>query len=95
MILAFLFLVTLIQLILYWLSDLQHLKYGKLVILILILCGHFFVFPEYFFPDTGSEIGHFALPVLGTLLAFWIFGSSIAILMHASYFLFKKLHSDD
>ncbi|PSR56161.1 hypothetical protein AHMF7605_22975 [Adhaeribacter arboris] len=90
MILNFIILISVSQLLLYLIIDKLNFRYGKVLILTLILVGHFFIFPKYFYPEPNSDGVNCGMPVLGITFAFWVFGSAITLLVHSIYSFIKN-----
>jgi hypothetical protein len=91
MILKLIILVSMGQIFLYLVLEKLDLKYGKSILFLLILIGHFFIFPQFFYPQPDSNQFNCGLPILGITLAFWVIGGSTTILVHTIYYLIRKL----
>jgi len=90
MILIFIILISIGQVLIYLITDRFKFKYGKALMLTLILLGHFIIFPKYFIPEPGINKFDCGLPILGITLAFWIVGNAITLLTHIFYSVVKK-----
>jgi len=90
MILKCIILISVGQIILYLISDRLKLKYGRVIIFLSILISHFFILPQYFFPEPVQDRINCGMPVLGITLAFWFIGGGIASTTHLIYYLIKK-----
>ena len=82
MILVFIIAISILQLISYYLLDRYKIKIPSYVILIIVLVGHLFVFPQFFYPELNPEGVNCGLPILGITLAFWFFGIISAAFAH-------------
>lgn len=82
MILLFLILISLFQLLTYYLLDKYKLKFSKTLVFILVLLGYYFLFPQYFFPEPRKDGINCGIPVLAILLGFWVFGTIAALITH-------------
>src|SRR5690349_10193669 len=84
MILLMILFVSFFQVVLYLLLDRTTVKKLKVFVLLLLLACHLFVFPKLFYPKLppGAVCG---MPIVGVILAFWIFGSLITTLTHVAY----------
>jgi hypothetical protein len=85
MILKLIILLSICQIVLYRLLDKLGFKYGKSMLFLVILIGHFVVFPPYFYPKPNPDRVACGLPVLGVMLAFWIFGAGVSTIIHVLY----------
>ena len=83
--------ISLCQILLYLIVDHQNWKYGKIIVMLAILIGHFFVFPSYFYPDTNSEGINCGMPILLVNTVFWVFGGGLTLIFHILYWMIKKL----
>ena len=59
-------------------------QYSKLpqIIAILFLPLHFFLFPQWFFPEPSPDGINCGLPTLGIVLVFWTFGTLGILITH-------------
>lgn len=69
----------------------MNLKYGKAIMFLVILIGHFFIFPRFFYHEFGPNRINCGLPILGITLAFWGLGGGTAIIVHAIYNRIRRL----
>lgn len=91
MILTFIIIVAICQIIIYLFIDKIQLERGKNLTFLLILIGHLFIFPQFYFPDLDeSDIGC-AMPLLGITLAFWVVGGGTTIMIHLIYHIIEKV----
>ncbi len=76
--------VSICQIGLYLFCDKMSWKYGRAIILVLVLIGYVFIIPPFFFniPDPGPNEIKCGMPVLGMTLFFWFIGGGTAILVH-------------
>jgi len=81
--------ISLLQVGLYAILDRTRFKKLKGLVLILLLAGHFFVFPEMFYPNLGPG-AVCAMPIIGIILAFWILGGIITIATHVTYLIVTR-----
>jgi hypothetical protein len=71
---------------LYLFADILHLKYGKLLALLIVWIGYFLVLPLFFFPELDPSDRHrCGMPIVGIMFAFWIIGGGISLLVHLIY----------
>lgn len=82
MIFGFIAVGIVVQLLFYWLATLGELPTVKqrAVCATLVLL-HLTVFPHYFMPEPDPE-QVCGMPVLGTYLAFWVFGIAATFITH-------------
>jgi len=88
MILAFIFLMCLLQWLSYWASDKFMLPLRTYILIALIL-SHVFIFPPFFFPTYDTDEPQCGMPILGITLAFWVFGISATVFTHVLYWFIK------
>jgi hypothetical protein len=91
MILLFIIAASILQLISYYLLDQYTIKVPSYVILILLLVGHLFLFPQFFYPEPNPNGPGCGMPILGITLAFWLFGTVAAVLSHFFWIKVLKL----
>lgn len=85
MILFFIFGVSIIQFLLYWLSDFQKWKYGKLIVTLLVVFGTIIVFPRFFYPEENTGHIRCGLPVMAITFCFWVLGLIAALTTYLIY----------
>ena len=78
------------QVVLYLISEKMNLKYGRIVLLLMILIGHIYIFPSLFHPDPDPNGMDDGVPLIHTFV-FWMIGVGTAIIVHLIYILIKKL----
>lgn len=83
-------LISLCQLGVYIISNLIKLKHAKSVILLLVMIGHFFIFPGLFFPKPEQNNPSCGMPSFAITLIFWIFGTLFAFITHLLFYIFSK-----
>jgi len=94
MILLIIILITLFQVGLYIALDKTSFRKLKGLVLMVILAGHFFVFPEMFYDmfylsSTPDEL-LCGMPIMGIIFAFWIFGGFITVATHVTYLIVTR-----
>lgn len=89
MILIFIFGVALLQYFLNVWNSKSKTKIPKFIIVLLFLIGHFFVFPQWFFPEPDPKGINCGMPMLGITLGFWIYGS-LQVVLTQLFFSFRK-----
>ena len=82
--------ISICQICLYLILDKMTLKYGKVIIFLLILVGYFFVFPKFFLPLPDPDGIGCGMPVVAFLFTIWVVGGGSAILIHIIYYLIRK-----
>lgn len=82
MILLFILVISLLQLILYYVFATYKISIPAYAILLLMLAGHYMLFPEFFYPIPDPDGINCGMPILGINLAFWIFGTIAALSTH-------------
>ena len=82
MILLFITGISLLQLFLYYLNDKYKTKLSNFIILLIILIGYLFVFPQFFYPEPRKDGINCGMPILAITLAFWIFGTFAGVTTH-------------
>ncbi len=82
MILIFIIGISIVQFGLYFLNAKYKTKMPNFVILLILLTGHFFVFPKLFYPEPRTDGINCGMPMLGVTLGFWIFGTLSGIVVH-------------
>ena len=84
MILLTIFLITILQIALYFLLEKRKLGNFKFLVLISVLVGYIFIFPPMFYPKMpeGPKCG---LPMMGVTLAFWVIGGLASTMAHLIY----------
>ena len=85
MILLFIFGVSILQYALYFFNAKSHTKIPGFIITVLFLIGHFYVFPQLFFPDRSPAGINCGMPALGIMLAFWVFGTVAILITYTSF----------
>ena len=84
--------ISLGQIGLYLVLDNKKIKNRKpIAFATLLLIGHLFILPQFFFPEPDPNGIHCGMPELGITLAFWVIGGGATVLIHALYFLLRKL----
>ena len=86
MILLFILAVCALQYGLYLLNERSRPKIPSVLITILFLPLHFFVFPHVFFPPARPDGINCGMPQLGVMLAFWVFGTGGVLITHLIWF---------
>jgi hypothetical protein len=89
MILIFVIAVSVLQVVAYYIIDKKNIKFGRLIVLGIILIGNVFVFPPFFYPQMDPNGVNCGMPILGITLAFWIFGGLGSIVIHFVYRFFN------
>lgn len=84
------FLVSVFQLGAYFVAHFFKIKHGEIVILLLVLIGHFFIFPGFFIPKPEHDNARCGMPALAITLVFWIFGTLFALITHLLFNAFSK-----
>ncbi|WP_018343615.1 hypothetical protein [Cytophaga aurantiaca] len=82
MILLFIIAASMLQVISYYILDRYTIKIPSYIILIILLVGHLFIFPKFFYPEPNPNGADCGMPILGITLAFWLFGTIAAVLSH-------------
>ncbi len=78
--------VSLLQIALYSISDWRKIpRYGRTIILIFVLIGHFLVLPKLFYPKLDPDGVNCGMPIVGITLAFWIIGGLTSGVLHIVY----------
>jgi len=89
MILQFLLASSIVQVLLYLISDKLGYAVGRFIILIATLGIYLFIAPPYFYPEpTDNGCG---MPIMAISMAFWIIGGGMAIVTHLLYAIFHHL----
>ena len=79
------FLISIAQLVLYMISNKLNVRHGRIIILVSILIGYVFLFPQYSFPIPNPDGVNCGMPILGINLAFWTFGVGLTSITHYIY----------
>jgi len=74
--------VSFIQILLYYAIKKYNLKFPKTILLILVLIGYYFVFPQYFMPEPRVDVINCGMPTMAVLLSFWVFGTIAGLVTH-------------
>lgn len=82
MILLFIIFISFVRLLLYYFIEKYSLKFPKPILLVLVLIGYYFVFPQYFMPEPKGDGINCGMPAMGILLGFWVFGTIAGIATH-------------
>ena len=90
MILLFILIISLVQFTCYYLIYRYKIKIPNFVILILVLIGYYFIFPQFFYPEPRTDGINCGMPIFGITLGFWIFGTIGAFGSHILWILIKK-----
>lgn len=90
MLLIFIGILCVVQYGLCLLNERLKSKIPSVLIAILFLPLHFFVFPRLFFPDPQPGGINCGMPQLGILLAFWVFGTIGVFVTHLIWGLRRK-----
>ena len=93
MILLFILAVCALQYGLYLLNESSKPKIPSVLIAILFLPLHFFVFPQLFFPPPRPDGINCGMPQLGVMLAFWVFGTLGVMATHILWTFKRKAHT--
>jgi hypothetical protein len=93
MILAFIFIVSLVQLFIYYVNDRFRNKLPNWVILLIFLFAYFLVFPQFFYPEPepGEDRFSCGLPIVGMFFSFWYFGTIAGVTTHFVWRRIKKI----
>lgn len=91
MILLFILLISLLQVLSYYIIDKKNSKYGKSIVFGIVFLSHLFLFPPLFYPKMDPNGANCGMPILGITMAFWIFGGFGSIVIH---FLYKFITSN-
>lgn len=86
MILFFIGIVCLLQYGVYLLNQRTKPKIPSVLIAILFLPLHFFVFPQLFFPPPRPDGINCGMPQLGIVLGFWVFGTGGVLITHVIWY---------
>ena len=78
---------VLVQVILYLLLD--KTKYGKPIVLAILLLLHFWLLPGSLVPDVAQTEEKYTCGMMHAVayLAFWIFGGGLTLITHVCYYL--------
>lgn len=94
MILLFIIFVSFLQFLVYILFEKLKVRIPITLIFLLILGGHYFIFPGFFYPDKTETIKNCGLPILGVLLIFWVFGTFMTFTTHIIWMI-RKLKKNE
>ncbi|PHR92506.1 MAG: hypothetical protein COA80_14255 [Leeuwenhoekiella sp.] len=93
MILLFILAVCALQYGLYILNKRSKPKVPSVLIAILFLPLHFFVFPQLFFPPARPDGINCGMPQLGIVFVFWVFGTFGVMATHIFWTFKRKVHT--
>ncbi|HFA52103.1 MAG TPA: hypothetical protein ENJ95_24060 [Bacteroidetes bacterium] len=65
-------------------------KHGKTITFLMVLIGHLFIFPRFFYPEPDPNGINCGMPILGITLAFWIIGGGGTVIIHLLYYFISK-----
>lgn len=82
------------QIGLYLFSDKNAWKYVKTFTFLLLLLGHLFIFPQFFFPESDLNEVKCGSEFFGITLTFWVIGGGATIILHCIYCLMKTFSGD-
>ncbi len=94
MILLFIISVSFLQFLIYLLFEKLKVRIPIILIFLLILGGHYFIFPDFFYPEKTETIKNCGLPILGILLIFWMFGTFMTLITHIVWMI-RKLKKNE
>lgn len=91
MLIAFILMVSVFQLIVYFFSDRYNLKFLKIILFGFLVSCNFIFFPKYFLPKFINEDGaNCGIPQMAVFFGFWLIGNGMLIVTHLCYYLTKK-----
>ncbi|HEY0744186.1 MAG TPA: hypothetical protein VGD40_22120 [Chryseosolibacter sp.] len=82
MILLVIIAVSLVQAMLNLAFTRFNVRIGRIIVLLVVLCGHVFFLPKFFYPKPDPDGVNCGMPIVGITLAFWVLGVIAATLTH-------------